>query len=220
MTTPIAPFAALSAAGLSYERLVAIFKLVQERATSANASDILDFLKEDLSSEKFSHLTPEQRARLQVSLRALQEYALEVWRSNAVASSGVFPMPSPSGSFQAVSVTTNNGSIRTPVVQMPVQQNIQPTRMPSGGFPVVSPSGSWPIVALTPSGSFPVVQLTQSGAFSVASQPSGSFQAVPKKASLGERIRSAFRSLFGKNSKPQLPNLSLDVTNAMLAPGE
>jgi hypothetical protein len=220
MTTPTAPFAALSASGLSYDRLVSIFKLVQERATSATASEILDFVQDSLSHEKFSHMPIEQRARMQVSLRALQEYALDVWRnSNPMSQSGLLPLP-PSGAYQTV---------------------VNPA---SGSFQAVgaAPSGSFSAVVHTPLGPLPVVATPASmnrgtsGAFAVVNHSSGSFQAVPAsgayqtvapsfspmtKRGIGQRCKEALRSLFGKTpSTPQLPNLSMDVTNAILSPGE
>jgi hypothetical protein len=223
MTTPTAPFAALSASGLSYERLVSIFKLVQDRATNASASDILDFLQDNLSNDKFAHMPPEQRARMQVSLRALQEYALDVWRAqatNPMTQSGGYPVVShQSGGFQAVAPAQNaftmlnpaSGSfaavMHTPIGPMPVVATPAPmNRSVSGGYPVVSHQ----------SGSFPVVS------------PSGAFQAVTPqsfspmtKRGFGQRLKESLKSIFTKTpASPQLPNLSMDVANAMLSPGE
>jgi hypothetical protein len=230
MTTPTAPFAALSASGLSYERLVSIFKLVQDRATNASASDILDFLQDNLSHEKFNHLPLEQRARMQVSLRSLQEYALDVWRAQATAQlsqaeafslvnspSGVFSMLNPSsGSYPALNPSSGsfNAVMHTPMGPMPVIATPAMNRAPSGAYAAVNaPQVSYPV---------PQISLPQTS-------PAGVFQAVTTapsfspmtKRSFGQRCKESLKSLFGKTSAtPQLPNLSMDVTNAMLSPGE
>jgi hypothetical protein len=213
MTTPIAPFAALSASGLSYDRLVSIFKLVQERANNATASEILDFVQESLSHEKFSHMPAEQRARMQVSLRALQEYALDVWRaSNPLSQSALLPT-SPSGAYQAVT-NHHSGSfsavVHTPLGPLPVVATPAPiNRGASGAYtPVGHSSGSFPAIQIPTSGSYPSVAAANS------------FSPMTKR-SIGQRCKEALRSLFGKTpSTPQLPNLSMDVTNAMMSPGE
>jgi hypothetical protein len=219
MTTPTAPFAALSASGLSYERLVSIFKLVQDRATNANASEILDFLQDNLSHQKFNHLPPEQRARMQVSLRSLQEYALDVWRAQATVQlthSGAFPLVnSPSGAFNMLNPSSGsypalnpssgsfNAVMHTPMGPMPVVAMPAPmSRAPSGGFPVVNHPQASPVGACQ------------------STTPASSFSPMTKRG-FGQRFKESLKNIFGKTStEPQLPNLSVDVTNAMLSPGE
>lgn len=214
MTTPIAPFAALSASGLSYDRLVSIFKLVQDRATNATASEILDFVQESLSSDKFAHMPPEQRARMQVSLRALQEYALDVWRaSNPISQAALLPTP-PSGAYQTVA-NHHSGSfsavVHTPLGPLPVVATPAPlNRGISGAYTPVGHS----------SGAFPALQVPASGAYQTVAPAANSFSPMTKRT-LGQRCKEALRGIFSKTpSTRQLPNLSMDVTNAMLSPGE
>jgi hypothetical protein len=150
--SPQTPYAALAAAGIPYERLVELFALVKERASAASAGDILDFLKEDLAGPRFSHLPPERRVVLQIGLRALQEYALDVWRLSprsmalsAVTHSGPYPAP-PSGGY--AQVAPSGGYAQIP---------------PSGGYAAASPSGAY--YAVGPSGAFPALASPRRGVF-------------------------------------------------------
>lgn len=199
--------AALHAAGISYERLVALFRLIQARAGDASAAEILCFVQEDFSADKFAHLPAEQRARLQTSLRALQEYALEVWRAAAVQ--GAFPIAmTASGAFPAVGHPAGSGAYA--VVPVGYAANhasgpipTMPSNHASGPIPVM------PVFSHHASGQFPLPALGASGMYAAV---------APVKKGVLRRAWDAVRGAFSRAPQPQ--PFAQEITSALLAPGE